>query len=244
MTPDEAVILVGGKGTRLREVVSDRPKPMADVAGRPFVEWLVLALQLQGVRRVILSTGYQGEAFERHFASGQMRGVEVVCVCEPEPLGTGGGARHALGQAHSTRLLVLNGDSYCPVDILQLQAVHERRSARATMWLAAVGDCRRFGRVVPGPADSVTGFHEKSDRPGPGLVNAGVYLFERSVLEAIPPGVAVSLEADVLPALAAKGLCGVVGSGPLIDIGIPESYWQAQASFAALAQALEVPPAL
>jgi D-glycero-alpha-D-manno-heptose 1-phosphate guanylyltransferase len=225
----EAVILAGGRGTRLLEVVADRPKPMAEVAGRPFVEWLVLALQRQGVRRVVFSTGHQGAVIERHFEGG-MPGVEVVCVRESEPLGTGGGVRNALAEVRSRRVLVLNGDSYCAVDLARLESVHERRSARATIWLAEVDDVRRFGSVILGPAEAVTRFEEKSSS-GPGLVNAGVYLFERSVLEAIAPGPA-SLEKDVLPALVGQGLCGVVGAGPLLDIGTPESYRAAQASFA------------
>jgi D-glycero-alpha-D-manno-heptose 1-phosphate guanylyltransferase len=225
----EALILAGGKGTRLQELVSDRPKPMAEVAGRPFLEWLVLALRRQGVSRVVFSTGHQGAVIERHFQGG-IPGVEVACVREAEPLGTGGGARHALSAVWSSRVLVLNGDSYCAVDVTHLESVHERRCARATMWLSKVDDCRRFGRVVLGPADAVTSFEEKSVS-GPGLVNAGVYLFERSVLESIAAGPA-SLERDVLPALVGRGLCGVVGAGPLLDIGTPESYRAAQASFA------------
>jgi D-glycero-alpha-D-manno-heptose 1-phosphate guanylyltransferase len=224
----EAVILAGGQGTRLRAVVADRPKPMAEVAGRPFLEWLVLDLQRQGVGRIVLSTGHQGAVIERHF---QGAAPGVVCVREPQPLGTGGGARLALDQIRSARLLVLNGDSRCPFDVQRMLATHARRAARATVWLAPVEDCRRFGTVVMGPDDAVSGFHEKADHAGPGLVNAGVYLFERATLEVLPRGVPRSLEREVLPALVGHGLCGLVGGGPLIDIGTPESYQRARESF-------------
>ena len=226
--PLDALILVGGKGTRLRQVVSDRPKPMAEVSGRPFVEWLLLALRDQGVRRVVFCTGYLGGIIEDHFHDGRQWGMEVTYSRDPNPLGTAGAVRHALGSLSSEPVLVMNGDSYCNVDVERLHQAHVVRQASATMWLARVDDRRRYGTVEIDEDDRIRSFSEKSIEMLPGLVNAGVYILERSVLEAIPDGVATSLEADLFPSLIGRGLYGVVGDGLFLDIGTPESYATAQ----------------
>lgn len=226
--PLDAFILVGGKGTRLRQVVSDRPKPMAEVSGRPFVEWLLLALRNQGVRRVVFCTGHMAGMIEDHFHDGGQWDMEVVYSRDPNPLGTAGAIRHALGKLSSERVLVMNGDSYCKVDVQRLHQAHIDRQAFATMWLTRVEDRRRYGTVEIDEDDRVRSFREKSIEKLPGLVNAGVYVLERSVLEAIPDGVETSLESDVFPSLIGRGLYGVVGDGLFLDIGTPDSYAAAQ----------------
>jgi D-glycero-alpha-D-manno-heptose 1-phosphate guanylyltransferase len=218
------MILVGGKGTRLRSVVSDRPKPMAEVAGRPFVEWLLPFLHEQGIRRVVLCTGHLSEQVEAHFGDGRRWGMELICSRDPFPLGTGGAVRHALDRIEGDRFLVLNGDSYCRCDIRTLTQVHLRSAAQATLWLVAMEDCRRFGSVLLSEDGAVTSFAEKSLESGPGLVNAGVYLIERDAAETIPPGRAVSLEREFFPGLIGRGLYAVAGRESFIDIGTPESY--------------------
>jgi NDP-sugar pyrophosphorylase family protein len=223
-TAPAAIILAGGKGSRLREVVSDRPKPMAEVAGRPFLEWLLLALRAQGLRRVVLATGYQAEMIEEYFGDGARWGLDVQYAREHAPLGTGGAARGALGSASGGRLLVLNGDSFCPFDLGQLAQAHTRARACATLWLVAVDDCSRYGTVDVSADRQVVAFREKSSAGGAGLISAGVYLFERSTLEEIAPDRPVSLETEVFPSLIGRGLYAVVGRGPFLDIGTPESY--------------------
>jgi phosphoheptose isomerase len=224
----EAVILAGGKGTRLRDVVADRPKPMAEVAGRPFLEWLLLSLRKQGVRRLVLSTGHLAEAIETYCGDGSRWDLEISYSREESPLGTAGAIRQALPQLEGDRFFVLNGDSFCPANLFQMFADHARHRARATMWLAQVKDCARYGRVELDAAAAITAFREKSAGEGPGLVNAGVYLFERDVFEPLPAGKSVSLEREVLPELVTKGLFGVRGQQPLLDIGTPDSYREAQ----------------
>jgi NDP-sugar pyrophosphorylase family protein len=230
--PPDAIILVGGKGTRLRSIVSDRPKPMAEVAGRPFVEWLLLALRAQGVRRVIFCTGYMGEVLEAHFRDGRQWGMELLHSRDPAPLGTAGAVRHALGRVCSDRFLVLNGDSYCPIDINRLEEAHLARGARASLWLVSVEDCRRYGLVEIGDDGAVLAFHEKPSEKRAGLINAGVYLLERDVAESIPQGQPASLETDFFPGLIGHRLYAVVGEGPFLDIGTPESYTIARQFFA------------
>ena len=224
LNPPDALILVGGKGTRLQSVVSDRPKPMAGVAGRPFAEWMLLALRKQGVRRIIFGTGHRADAFREHFDDGGQWDIEVDYSHETEPLGTGGAIRLALDTVRSERVLVMNGDSYCPFDLPRLQHAHAERGARASIWLVRVDDCRRFGTVEVGADGEVVAFLEKQGVARAGLINAGIYLCERGVIEPIPEGRAVSIEREVFPGLIGQGLCAVVGDGPFIDIGTPESY--------------------
>ena len=228
----EAVILVGGKGARLQSVMSDRPKPMAEVGGRPFVEWLLLALRTQGVRRTVLCTGYMSEVVEMYFGDGRQWDMEVVYSRDPVPLGTAGAVRHALAQVRSDRFLMLNGDSYCHVDINHFEEVHVARGARATLWLVSADDCSRYGSVEIGEDGAVRAFQEKSSGKRAGLINAGIYLLEREVVKTIPEGRTVSIETEFFPTLIDHGLYAVVGNGPFLDIGTPEAYATAEQFFA------------
>ena len=228
----EALILAGGKGTRLGGVVIDRPKPMASVNGRPFLEWLLLSLRAQGVYRVILCTGYMSEMLEAHFGDGHSLDMAVQYSRDPALLGTAGAVRHALGLVQGDRFLVLNGDSYCRADLCQLSQAHASRPASATIWLVQVDDCRRYGSVVIGKDAAVQAFQEKLPEKCAGLINAGVYLLERQVAETIPDKRAVSLETEFLPELIGHGLFAVVGEGPFLDIGTPETYAIADEFFA------------
>lgn len=240
---NEAVILVGGQGTRLKSVVNDRPKSMAEVCGRPFVEWLVLALRQQGVTRLIFCAGHLGQVIEAHFGDGKRFGTEIICARELMPLGTAGALRYALDLIRSDRLVVLNGDSYCRVDLRQLLQIHQDRGALATLWLVPAEDSGRYGSVDIDSQGRVCGFREKTAAARPGLINAGVYLLERSVVGKIPRGRAVSLETEVFPGLVGSGLYAVVGKGPFVDIGTPQSYETAsrmlQDEFAMLDQGMK-----
>ena len=224
---ETVVILAGGKGARLRSVVRDRPKAMAVVAGRPFAEWLLMALRDRGVRCVIFCTGYLGGMIEEHFGDGRGWGLQIAYSRDPIPLGTGGAVRHALDQIAADRFVVMNGDSFCPVDLAHLAEAHMARHAWATLWLVRVGDCRRFGSVVIDPHGDVLEFREKSQERGAGLINAGIYMLERDAVRSIPEGCAVSIESEFFPRLIGHGLSAVVGEGPFIDIGTPEAYAQA-----------------
>ena len=228
INPIEAMILVGGKGTRLKSAVHDRPKPMAEVAGKPFLEWLMLSLYEQGVRKVILCTGYMGEMVESYFGDGEKWNLQVRYSHEPFPLGTGGAIRHALDLVQGDRFLVLNGDSYCRFDIGAMEAKHNSRSALATMWLEKMDNCNRYGSVVLDENGMILSFSEKSSVSGSGLINAGVYLIERRLVETIEKDRMVSLERDIFPNIIGKGLTGVVGEGVFVDIGTPESYASAE----------------
>jgi NDP-sugar pyrophosphorylase family protein len=223
-TPD-VVILAGGRGTRLASLPGDLPKPLRPVNGRPFVGYLVDQVRAAGARRIVLSLGYKPEAFDEFV---RQEGLETSV--ETEPLGTGGGLRAALPRLNTETVVALNGDSYASVDLRVLAAVHRRRKARATMLLAEVEDASRYGRVEIDDDGAVERFAEKGEA-GPGLINAGVYVLDRSVLAAIPEGRAVSLERETFPSLIGGRFFGEPGTFPFLDIGTPESYAAAAAFF-------------
>ena len=227
MKAHEAVILAGGRGTRIQHLLHNLPKPMASVAGRPFLEWVILLLKDQGVRRVILSTGYRGEVIEEYFGDGTKWEMDIGYSRDPFPLGTGGAVRQAIGQIRSGRFLVLNGDSYCRFDLNRLERTHEKSHARVTIWLSMMEDYRRYGSVEIDAESAIRSFREKSPEKRGGLVNAGIYLFERTAAEQISERTATSIETDILPGLICQGLFAVVGDHPLLDIGTPETFSQA-----------------
>jgi NDP-sugar pyrophosphorylase family protein len=227
-----AVILAGGLGTRLRSAVPDRPKVMAEVGGRPFVEYLLDQLALHGVRSVVLCTGYLAGMVEERLGP-RYRSLALRYSREPKPLGTGGALRHALPLLDTSPVLVLNGDSYCDAPLTAFAQWHVGGGNAASLLLVRVDDARRFGRVVIDEAQRIVRFVEKSDEPGPGLVNAGVYVLEREMIASITPHGAVSLERDVFPGWIGRGLCGYPVPARMWDIGVPDAYAQADAELAA-----------
>ena len=228
---DEAIVLAGGFGTRLRGVVDDVPKPLAAVAGRPFLAWLLDALATQGIRRVVLATGYRGEQIEAACGT-SWRGMALAYSREPEPLGTGGAIALALSHVAGEACFVLNGDTWLQLDYQRFGAAARASGARLAVALAAVPDVARYGAVRVAGA-RVEGFNEKG-QSGPGLVNAGVYRIARSLLADFPAGTPFSFERDVLvPAVAREAVAAFVATQGFIDIGVPEDYRRAQSLFPA-----------
>ena len=225
----ECVVLAGGKGTRLRSVVSDLPKCMAPVAGRPFLAWLLDDLREAGFDHIILSLGYKHEAVEAWVATRPDRD-SISCVVEEEPLGTGGGVRLALRQAREDAVFILNGDTFFGVDYPAMQAFHRQSGAQATLALKPLRDFDRYGEVTLDGEGRITAFREK--RPcAEGLINGGVYLLQRDALAKMPER--FSLEKDYFePKAESAGLAGFRSEGYFIDIGIPADYARAQRDFA------------
>lgn len=219
-----AVVLAGGLGTRLRSVAADLPKPMVPVGDRPFLDYVIEFLRAQGVRDVILSVSYRAEMVERHFGNGAAHGVRIRYSKEPQPAGTAGALRYAAAIVPEATWLVMNGDSFVFVDLKAMLEFHQKVRAQTTLALAQVADSSRFGRVHLNSDGSIERFEEKGES-GPGLVNAGVYLIERSVVCSLP-GEAASLEREVFPFLAGRGAYGFQVRGPLVDIGTPEEYFR------------------
>ncbi|MSM40311.1 MAG: NTP transferase domain-containing protein [Geobacter sp.] len=226
-----AVVLAGGLGTRLRDAVADRPKVLAEVNDRPFITYLLDQLADAEVHRVVLCTGYMAEQVSATLG-GSYRGMELLYSPENSPLGTGGALRLALPLIGSDPLLVMNGDSYCQSDLARLLDAHRAGQAAASLVLARVEDVGRYGAVDVSTAGVITHFSEKGSRQGHGLINAGIYLINRAVIEAITGNEAVSLEREIFPALISRhDLQGVVTRGRFIDIGIPSDYFAASAFF-------------
>jgi NDP-sugar pyrophosphorylase family protein len=229
----EAVVLAGGLGSRLRGVVRC-PKVVAEVAGRPFLAHVLEKLREAGICRALLCTGVGGAQVAGALGDGARLGIRLRYAREPRPLGTAGALRWALasGALGPGPALVLNGDSLIDLDLAAFIDRHRRAGVPASVALAQVSDRGRFGAVITDAGGRIRAFREKRGR-GPGLVNAGVYLLERAVLDAVAPGRPVSLEREVLPGLlGAGGVRGVVTGGPLVDIGTPASFRAAQGLFA------------
>ncbi len=237
---NEAVILCGGLGTRLREVVSDRPKALVELLGRPFLEWQLLSLaKRHRIQHAVLATGHLGEMIAQHFGSSPWCGIELSYSREASPLGTAGGLRLAVSLTESPRILVLNGDTYCHYDSRRLLDVHIRHAASATLWLSPTPEATRFGSVSVSQQGEVTAFSEKQALSRPALTNAGIYLMERSLIITMQPGRVQSLEREVFPSLVGKGLFGVAGRSVLTDIGTPESLEVARTQLSAAFEGLD-----
>ncbi len=226
-----AAILAGGLGTRLRPVVGQQPKVLATVNERPFLPYLLDQLAPVGIQRVVLMTGYQADTVRRVLGDSHA-GMSLLYSPEPTPLGTGGALRLALPRFSSSSILVLNGDSYCQVDLEKFQAFSSSQQAGIGMVLAHVDDTARFGRVDLSSRGLVRAFHEKAAVAGPGWINAGIYLCRRELIEEIPPDRPVSLESEMMPIWIRQQLVhGFCTEGAFLDIGTPASYACAGAFF-------------
>ena len=224
-----ALILAGGFGTRVKDLLGDLPKPMAPVNGKPFVEWIVRWLKAQSVRDVVISTGYGSEFVVNHFSSQPVTEMNVQCVAELQPMGTGGGLAYAAAQcgASPEAWLVMNGDSLIFADVTALS--DELGDADGVMVTRAVPDTSRYGSVRTDAPGRITDFVEK--QPGAGHINGGVYLLRHSVLESFSETRPLSLEREVFPNLLNEknGLRGHPVEAAFLDIGTPETLPQAEA---------------
>jgi NDP-sugar pyrophosphorylase family protein len=223
-----ALVLCGGKGTRLQSIAADQPKLLVSIAGRPYVEYLFRYLRTQCVSDIVLCTGHLAERIVEYCGDGSRWGVAVRYSQEDVPLGTGGAVKHAHALAISDPFWLVNGDTLVGADLEEVYASHVGTRASGTLVLAEVPDVSRFGTVVTGGARDgwILSFNEKGG-VGKGLVNAGLYLMTRSVVGEIPSGRAVSLEVEILPGLVQRGLRGTVARGPFIDIGTDTSLREA-----------------
>jgi mannose-1-phosphate guanylyltransferase len=226
----QAIVLVGGEGTRLRPLTDEVPKPAITLVDRPFLAYMVEWLGSHGVTEVVLACGFLPDRLREALGDGEHEGVKLTYVTEPERRGTAGAIRfaaEALGDRLEDRFLALNGDLLTDLDLAALVRSHEERGARATIGLYEVEDSSAFGLVDCDAAGAVLSFTEKTGIAEPGEVNAGAYVLERSVLDLIPAGRNVSIETEVFPRLVGDGLCALPLAGYWMDIGTHERYLQA-----------------
>jgi D-glycero-alpha-D-manno-heptose 1-phosphate guanylyltransferase len=222
----EAIVLAGGRGTRLASVIHDLPKVMAPIHGRPFLEFLLHRLRLNGIHRVILSVGYLAECVHDHFGE-KFEGLELAYSVEQKPLGTGGAVRKALKMANSDALCVMNGDTFADLDFSRMLANHIRMGAEVSLAVVEVSDCARYGNVLIEDG-RVTEFQEKG-RVGPGLISLGAYVLNRDVFAPYDLPDVFSIEMDFfVPHLNTIRPLAFVTSGYFIDIGVPEDFVRAQ----------------
>jgi mannose-1-phosphate guanylyltransferase len=224
----DAIVLVGGQGTRLRPLTLSAPKPMLPTAGVPFLAHLLSRVGTVGVRHVVLSTSYRADVFADYFGTGADLGLELEYVTEEVPLGTGGGIRNVADRLGSDDVLVFNGDVLSGVDLPKLVATHRDGGADVTLHLTRVEDPRAFGSVPTGADGRVQAFLEKSPDPVTDQVNAGCYLFRRSVIDTVAAGRPVSVERETFPGLLADGatILGYVDSTYWLDLGTPATFVQ------------------
>ncbi|MFD3452943.1 sugar phosphate nucleotidyltransferase [Streptomyces sp. NPDC058691] len=228
----EAILLVGGKGTRLRPLTVHTPKPMVPAAGVPFLTHQLARARAAGVEHIVLATSYLAEVFEPWFGDGSELGLRLEYVTEDEPLGTGGAIRNVAGRLDSAPgdpVLIFNGDILTGLDIAGLVATHRRSGADVSLHLTRVDDPRAYGLVPTGADGRVTAFLEKPETPEEIVtdqINAGAYVFNRSVIDAIPAGRPVSVERETFPGLLADGahLQGMVDSTYWLDLGTPQAF--------------------
>ena len=249
----QAILLCGGMGTRLRSVVADRPKPMADICGKPFLQYLLEMLRDKGITEVIFALGYMGEMIEEYFQDGSVFGLKIAYSYEEEPLGTGGAIRNALPKILEEEVLVLNADTYFPMDYQGLLRFHQENDGDFSLATRAVPDISRYGAVRRDPAGRILAWNEKlgdgGQQPGEGSkqpiegnaqqaassspqslsgeINGGIYVMKKSLIAEIPEG-KQSLEQDCIPKWLSEGkrIFGLPFHGYFMDIGIPKDYQQ------------------
>lgn len=219
----EAVVLVGGKGTRLRPLTLSAPKPMLPTAGVPFLAHLLSRIRAAGVRRVVLGTSYLAETFSEYFGDGSRVGLELEYVVENEPLGTGGAIRNVAKYLTTDDVLIFNGDVLAGTDLAAVVETHRRTEADVTLHLVRVPDPRAYGCVPTDAEGQVVAFLEKTEDPPTDQINAGCYVFRREVIESIPEGRPVSVERETFPSLLEEGarMSGHVDSAYWRDMGTP-----------------------
>ncbi len=222
----DAVILVGGRGTRLRPLTLSAPKPMLPTAGLPFLTHLLSRIADAGIKHVVLGTSYKAQVFEDEFGDGSALGLDMEYVVESEARGTGGGIANVASKLRYDTVMVFNGDVLSGADLGGLLTSHFDRKADVTLHLVRVGDPRAFGCVPTDSDGVVTAFLEKTQDPPTDQINAGCYVFQREVIDMIPTDRAVSVEREVFPALLSNGLkvCGYVDATYWRDMGTPEDF--------------------
>lgn len=228
MEPKEAIILAGGFGTRLQDVVKDLPKPMAPVNGRPFLIYILDYLIDYNYTKVVLSVGYLHEKIEDYFGS-RYKSLEIDYAVETEPLGTGGGILFAMSKCTTDNVLIINGDTLFKVDLDAFERFYREKGGLLSIVLREVDDVSRYGSVVIGDNNLIVLFSEKESSEGSGLINGGVYLINRELFDKYPQPKKFSFEKDLMTQYYTKEMFfGMPSNGYFIDIGIPKDYARAQ----------------
>lgn len=220
----DAIILAGGKGTRLRKVVSDVPKPLAPINGVPFLDLLLLQLdKYHFIKKVVLAVGYKSEMIIRRYRDSKIYNFKIDFSVEKELLGTGGAIKKAISLVASRDVLVLNGDTLVDINFEELNRFHQDRGAMLTIVLRKMGDSNRYGTVIIDKEHKILAFEEKQDKQLAALINAGIYIINRGLFDNVIER-ELSFEKELMPYFIKHDAYGYIVEGPFIDIGIPETY--------------------
>ncbi len=226
----EAIILAGGKGTRLKEVVADLPKPMASINEKPFLEYLINYLEQNGIKHIILSVGYKAEVIQNYFGT-NFNSIKISYAVENEPLGTGGGIYLAMQQAKEEQVFIVNGDTLFNIELQKLAQLHQQKTAALSIALRKVTDASRYGSVVIDEKNKIKAFREKNENAKNVLINGGTYLIDKDLFLNINFPKIFSFEKDFLEKYLKTGFFGYEFNNYFIDIGLPSTYQQAQTDF-------------
>lgn len=226
----DVVLLCGGKGKRLKSVVSDRPKPMAEINGRPFLDILIEYVANFGFKRFILCTGYMGNVIKRYYQN-RKDNLEILFSKEEGPLDTGGAIKNAGSLIRSSPFLVMNGDSFCKINLNEFVNFHLSKNALVSIAATNRGNNNDCGVITLNDSQRIIKFSEKTIGYKNNFINAGIYLFLKAILSLMPAGRSLSLEKDFFPAFINKEVYGYITQERLIDIGTPERYEKAKKIF-------------
>ncbi|MCD4830497.1 MAG: nucleotidyltransferase family protein [Anaerohalosphaeraceae bacterium] len=224
----DVLILCGGKGTRLQSVVSDRPKPMAVIGEKPFLDIVIGQVAKFGFKRIILCAGYKAESIQEYYSSQNSLDLEIVVSKESTSLGTGGAVKNAEEFIQSDPVLILNGDSFFDMDFNRFVEFYQNKKALLAVSILDAENTESYGSIKIDESDMVVGFCEKISDSNKGMINAGVYLFSRKVIETMPNKKKFSLEYDFFSTYVNRQFYGYLAEGSFIDIGTPQRYLQAK----------------
>lgn len=228
---EEAIILAGGLGTRLREVVKEIPKSMAPVGGRPFLEYQLAYIKQFGIKQVVFSVGYLRDSIIEYFGN-HFNGFDISYAIEKAPLGTGGGIKNAFDFVKNKQAFVLNGDTMFDIDLNAMEDHHRKEQADISLALKEMDDISRYGAVYMNKQNRITGFSEKNTQTGYGPINGGIYIINKNIFQQLNLSEKFSMEKDVFEKrLTDLTIVGFPSAGYFLDIGIPRDYQQAQQEF-------------
>ena len=224
MTNRSAILLVGGRGTRLAPLTNNTPKPMLQVAGVPFTEHQIVKARSAGITEIVLATSFKAELFEPYFGDGANFGISIKYAVEEVALGTGGAISNAAAMLEgSGPVAIFNGDVLSKHDLDGQFKFHESKGADVTLYLTEVEDARAYGAVELDGSGRVSAFNEKMENPPTNIINAGCYIFNRQIIDSIPFGKVISVERETFPQLLATGakVFGFIDKSYWLDIGTP-----------------------
>jgi mannose-1-phosphate guanylyltransferase len=230
MAGRSAILLVGGRGTRLAPLTNNTPKPMLQVAGVPFTEHQINKARSAGITEIVLATSFKAELFEPYFGDGKNFGISIKYAVEEVALGTGGAISNAAAMLEgSGPVAIFNGDVLSKHDLDGQFKFHESNGADVTLYLTEVEDARAYGAVELDESGRVLAFNEKMENPPTNIINAGCYIFNREVIAAIPFGKVISVERETFPQLLAAGakVFGFIDKSYWLDIGTPTALLKA-----------------